>query len=193
MSKTQYLNEEKYQTNKKKITIVAVLVLIIGLLIGGGLIATGLIKNSQTKLSTEEKNEVQTEIDGYNTQISSLKSQRDKEFLYNHFSENYYNLENEIDKLEGKIDTLEDKLNPDTSYLVVFYIFGGFIVIVTFVISGIIYTAAKGREIEAFYAQQQMPLAKEVIEEMAPTVGNAVGEIAKGIKKGLKDEEKNSQ
>ena len=35
-----------------------------------------------------------------------------------------------------------------------------------------------------------MPIAKEGIDEMAPTIGNAAKEIAKGIKKGLKDEEK---
>lgn len=48
----------------------------------------------------------------------------------------------------------------------------------------------KGREISAFFAQQQMPVAKEGIEEMAPTMGKAAKEITKGIKEGLKDEEK---
>lgn len=190
MSKTQYLNEEKYQANKKKITIVASLVLIIGLLVGGGLIATGLIKKNQAKLSTEEINQVQVEIDSYNIQLSSLKSQQYQELRNNGFSENYYNLDNQIDKIEDKIDVLEDKLDPDTFYLVVFYILGGFVVLVTAMISGSIYATAKGREINAFYVQQQIPIAKEGIEEMAPTVGNAVGEIARGIKKGLKDEEK---
>ncbi len=60
---------------------------------------------------------------------------------------------------------------------------------ITIIISSIIYSTAKSREITAFYAQQQIPVAKEIIDEMAPTVGNSVGEIAKG-KKGLKDEEK---
>ncbi len=46
------------------------------------------------------------------------------------------------------------------------------------------------REINAFYAQQQMPIAKEGIEKMAPTAGVAAKEVAKGIKEGLKDEEK---
>lgn len=45
------------------------------------------------------------------------------------------------------------------------------------------------REITAYTVQQTMPIAKEGIEEMAPTIGNAAGEIAKGIKKGLKEEE----
>lgn len=34
--------------------------------------------------------------------------------------------------------------------------------------------------------QQTMSLAKEGIEKMAPTVGNAAGEIAKGITNGIK-------
>ena len=42
----------------------------------------------------------------------------------------------------------------------------------------------------SFTAQQIMPVAKEGIDDMAPTIGNAVGEVAKGIKKGLKDSDK---
>ena len=45
------------------------------------------------------------------------------------------------------------------------------------------------REITAFSAQQQMPIAKEGIEKMAPSAGVAAKEIAKGIKEGLKDDE----
>ena len=40
----KYLNEEKYQKNKKTIMFVAVSVLLIGILIGGALIATGIMK-----------------------------------------------------------------------------------------------------------------------------------------------------
>lgn len=45
-----------------------------------------------------------------------------------------------------------------------------------------------GREINAFFAQQQMPVAKEGIEKMAPSVGNAAKEVTKSIKEGLKDD-----
>lgn len=59
---------------------------------------------------------------------------------------------------------------------------------------------AHRREITAYTTQQVMPVAKEGIEEMAPTIGKAsekmapaagivAEEVAKGIKKGLKDEE----
>lgn len=45
------------------------------------------------------------------------------------------------------------------------------------------------REINAYVAQQQMPIAQEGIEKMASSAGVAAKEIAKGIKEGLKDEE----
>ena len=46
------------------------------------------------------------------------------------------------------------------------------------------------RQINAYFSQQAMPIAKENIEKIAPTVGNAAKEISKGIKEGLKEEEK---
>lgn len=46
------------------------------------------------------------------------------------------------------------------------------------------------RQITAYFTQQSMPIAKEGIEKMAPSAGVAAKEIAKGIKEGLKDEEK---
>ena len=57
-------------------------------------------------------------------------------------------------------------------------------------IGAIIMIMAHRREITAFTTQQVMPVAKEGINEMAPTIGNAVGEIAKGIKKGLNEADK---
>lgn len=50
--------------------------------------------------------------------------------------------------------------------------------------------ASHMREITAFTTQQQMPIAKEGIEKMAPSVGVAAKEIAKGVKEGLNDENK---
>lgn len=63
---------------------------------------------------------------------------------------------------------------------------GGFLAIVGLIVRFLI---GNRREITAYTVQQTMPIAKEGIEEMAPTIGNAAGEIAKGIKKGLNDEE----
>lgn len=44
------------------------------------------------------------------------------------------------------------------------------------------------RDIISYYQQQQMPIAKESIEKMAPSVGVAAKEISKGVKDGLKEE-----
>lgn len=43
------------------------------------------------------------------------------------------------------------------------------------------------RKISAYMTQQQIPVAKEAIDEMAPTVGSAAGEIAKGVVKGINE------
>lgn len=53
-----------------------------------------------------------------------------------------------------------------------------------------LFTMANQRKISAFYVQSQMPVAKESIEKVAPSAGVAAKEIAKGVKEGLKDEEK---
>ena len=65
--------------------------------------------------------------------------------------------------------------------------FGAFICFATIVIFTSIFTFAKRRHILAFTTQQTMPIAKESIDEMAPTIGNAAGEIAKGVTKGIKN------
>lgn len=46
------------------------------------------------------------------------------------------------------------------------------------------------REITAYTTQQVMPVAQEGIDKMAPTIGNAVSEIAKGIKQGINEADK---
>ena len=57
-------------------------------------------------------------------------------------------------------------------------------------VGGIILLIAHRREITAFTTQQVMPVAKEGIDEIAPTVGKAAEKIAKGVKKGINDADK---
>ena len=67
-------------------------------------------------------------------------------------------------------------------------------------VGGMILFIAHRREITAYTTQQVMPVAKETIDEMTPTMskaaekmapaaGTVAKEITKGIKEGLKDEE----
>lgn len=67
--------------------------------------------------------------------------------------------------------------------------FGVFICIASCMVSFIIFMIAKRRNVLAFTAQQTMPVAEEVMETMAPKVGNLAKEVAKGIKEGLSDDE----
>ena len=51
-----------------------------------------------------------------------------------------------------------------------------------------LFGTAYKREMDAFTIQQKMPIKQETIRRIAPSVGEAAGTVAKGIKKGLKDE-----
>lgn len=53
----------------------------------------------------------------------------------------------------------------------------------------ILFFTANQRKISAYMVQQGMPVAKESIEKISPSIGVAAKEIAKGIKEGLKDDE----
>ena len=205
--KKEFLTEENYERGKKKVITIALIVLVLGLLIGGSLIATGIIKSSHvetTSSSARSKDTIQAEIDSLNSELATLKAKEDQEFQSNGFSEEYYRLDNEIETKQSKVSDLETEIwKADSGFnstrdsiskakYVPFYMFGAFIIIASCMISGSIYMFAKRREITAFTAQQVMPVAQEGIEKMAPTVGNAAGSIAQGITKGIKDGLKDS-
>lgn len=243
----KYLTEENYEKGKKKIKTLALIVLIVGLLIGGNFIGVGIKKqkdvnnnysdsNKQTikeQLATEKENlnnkklELENKIKPIQDEIKSLEREE-----FTGFDDAYYKREDKIKELEksiqsdgNSINAIEEALDETFNYCafdkaknnsytakycslknqldiktefnknfdsfdsIPFYMIGGFIIIVSCMFAGSMFVFSKRREITAFTAQQVMPVAKEGIDEMAPTVGNAVGEIAKGIKKGLKDNE----
>lgn len=71
------------------------------------------------------------------------------------------------------------------------FIIGGFFIsFLAFGVTIMVFTTLNRRKIMAYGMQDMRPLAEEGIEKMAPTAGVAAKEIAKGIKEGLKDEEK---
>ena len=57
---------------------------------------------------------------------------------------------------------------------------------------GIVLFIAHRREITAYGVQQVMPVAKEGIEKITPTVANAAGSIAESISKGIESTKKNA-
>ena len=96
MEKKELLTEENYEKSKKKVTIIAIVVLLVGLALGLFLIGLGVSKQNaakrenetnyklaqeaaQAKAAEAEKRleEIKKEIDDYNTQINALHEQKD--------------------------------------------------------------------------------------------------------------------
>lgn len=195
MTENKYLNEQKYQKAEKSITLVAVLVLVVGLCIGGFLIYRGVAKPATSKvdelkvqLETKKQeleskgikfNEFAKYSDGEEYDLKIITKALDPSFPNCEFDE-YKN--NSLTKEYCAAKNSTGDFASTGSIM-----FGAFICIATCMIAGSIFMFAKRRHILAFSAQQVMPVAKEGINEMAPTIGNAAGEIAKGIKKGLND------
>ena len=196
----KYLNEEKYKKAEKSITLVAILVLFVGLCIGGFLIYKGVAKPGTSKVE-DLKVQLETkksELEANGIKFSSSTKYSDGEAYdlkiitnaldpsFNHCAFDEYK-NNSITKeyCAAKNSTGDFASSSST-------MFGAFICIATCMISGFIFMFAKQRNIVAFQAQQIMPVAKEGIDEMAPTIGKAAGEIAKGIREGLNSSNDNN-
>ena len=198
MEENKYLNEEKYKKAVKTITFISILVLVIGLCIGGFLIYRGVVKPDLSKVE-----ELRTQLEAkrkdleskgvvYNTfakytdgevyELKIITNVLDPSFNHCSFDE-YKN--NSITKEYCKAKNSTEDFASAGSIMI-----GAFICIATLMISGFIFLFAKQRSILAFQAQQAMPVAKEGINEMAPTIGNVAKEITKGIKKGSNDTKK---
>ena len=297
MAKKEFLTEENYERGKKKIKSIALIILIVGIILGGSLIVIGIIKQSKVNsgyseeskasvqeklkaeletertksLETEKKNleakkaELEAKIKPTEDQIKSLEREP-----FKGFDDAYYARKDKIEELEKSIqadkesisiiekaldqtfdhcafdaqqnntytskycsivnntdDNLKDisiiektldesfdwcefdeaKNNKQTSKYcsykqqlenftsfnksfsaakyIPFYMIGGFIIVASCMIAGVIYIFAKRREIMAFTTQQTMPVTQEVIDKMAPTVGNAAGTIGKSLAQGI--------
>ena len=191
MEENKYLNEEKYQKTEKTITIIAVLVLIIGLCVGGFLIYKGVAKPEAekleelaTKLETRRKelesNGVKfsqfaqyTDGDAYDLKIitkaldPSFNNCAFDEYKNNSLTKEYCALKN----------------SSGSSARTALIMVGAVICMITFMVSGMIFMIAKRRKMLAFTVQQVMPVAKEGIDEISPTIGKAAEEITKGIRK----------
>lgn len=219
MEDGKYLNEARYQKNKKKILFGAFLVLLIGIIIGGSIIFVGINKqkginekysdNSKTSLQSQMNSEKQileikkSELENKGIVYTNLAKYTDGEiydlkiitnalnpsFEYCNFAEysnnsltaKYCSLKNELEE--------NDDFNKefDSGKTIPFYMFGGFIIVASIMISLSMYMFGKRREIVAFEAQQTMPVVQEGIEKITPTVSSAAGTIAKEISKGIKE------
>lgn len=191
-----YLNEKKYKHQERIITLIAILILIVGLLPGSFLIYNGIKPNTikvdelkqeleLKKQQLEEKgikyksNAKYTESEVYDLMI--ITNALDPSFNHCTFDE-YENNPLTKEYCQAKNNTSEFTTFSKIAL-------GVFICIATCMISIFIFFVAKGRHIAAFTTQQTMPIVKERLDEISPTLGNTAKEITKGIKKGLNDQD----
>ena len=195
------LNEGKFQKTKNKLRIIILVVWLIFIALGIFLIYKGLGNNSSDKLLSienklkEQKESLEASGLKYNTfatysdgdlyNLKIITEVLDPSFSYCSFDE-YKN-----NSITSEYCSLK---NSNSSFAKTsFLMFGGFIIIAASMFCGVLYLSIiKRREIMAYTVQQVMPVAKEGIDKISPTIAKATGNIAKevtkGIKEGLKDE-----
>lgn len=130
--KKEFLTEENYERGKKKIMRIALIIFIVGILLGGSLIVTGIIKTNEVKKQNEQAaqqveqnnqtrtaadvqadiDSVQAKIDTLETEISGLRTEQNKIFRDDHgFSDRYYEKDAEIEAKEKELEKLESQLS----------------------------------------------------------------------------------
>lgn len=138
--------------------------------------------------------------DGEVYELKLITNVLDPSFAYHKFDEYKNNsLTSKYCSLKNQLEDISSDFNKDFDSFdsIPYYMFGGFIIFATCMISGSIYMIAKRREIIAFSAQQVIPVAQEGMEKVAPTIGKvgktiseemapAYGKIAQEISKGIK-------
>lgn len=106
MQKKEYLTEENYERGKKKISKIALIILITGFLIGGSLIAVGVINQSKVNSEYSEENKAQVaeklESEKKSLEVKKIELETKKT----------NSLETEKKNLEAKKAELEEKIKP---------------------------------------------------------------------------------
>lgn len=102
--KKEFLTEENYERGKKKLKTIALVILIVGVLIGGSLIVTGLVKQGQTnsQYSEESKNNKKEQLEQEKQQLTQELDAEKQNLLTSKST-----LENKIKPIEDEIKKLE--------------------------------------------------------------------------------------
>ena len=176
MEQEKYLSEEKYQETNKKVKKTSKILLIIGailLVIGIIMIITAFVnfKNSERKAMNSFNNNLTNMFDSYN-------SDDDKKFN---------------DSMKETVTSFMTDNSDDSFTSVGLYALGGFVSSAGFVlliVGGVMAYMAHRREITAYTTQQTMPIKKETINDITPTVADAAGAIAKSVSQGFEEGKK---
>lgn len=193
MDGKKYLSEEKLKKSEKTIKLIALIVLIIGLLIGGLLIIRGITKPGLKKVKEleiplkERKKELEAKsieyvdsaeyTDGEVYEYKIIVDVMDPSLNYCAFDEYKTNT---ITKAYCAAKNTTTSFASATQIMI-----GGFICVVALMISLYLFLLTKQRDIAAFQAQQVLPVAQEGMQQMAPAVGQVAKEITQGVNDGL--------
>lgn len=175
MEQEKFLSEEKYQETNKKVKKTSKILLIIGailLVIGIIMIIAAFVnfKNSERKAMDSFNNSASNLFDSFN---NSINNDDDGEEFVNSMKESV---------------TAGTDSSMDSFTSVGLYALGGFVSSAGFVllIVGVVMAyMAHRREITAYTTQQTMPIKKETINDITPTVADAAGTIAKSVSQGF--------
>ncbi len=194
MEDQTHLNEEKYKKNKKALTKVAIIIAILGVLIGGGLIVAGVMKktnagnasaieaptSSQAESLDDDSvssDEIYETYENYSQRAQQMQKDFEEEF-----EESKKANEAQVQQIKQESEAESKRMHDDfvgTTMIMA----GIFIAVVSLMAAGAIFKFAYTREIVAFQAQQVMPVAKEGIDQMTPTVAKSVGAIVGEVTK----------
>ena len=180
MEQEKYLSEEKYQETNKKVKKTSKTLLIIGailLVIGIIMIIAAFVnfKNSERKAMDSFNNSASNMFDSFN---NSINNDDDGEEFFNSMKESATSV----------TDSSKDSFTS-----VGLYALGGFVSSAGFVlliVGGVMAYMAHRREITAYTTQQTMPIKKETINDITPTVADAAGTIAKSVSQGFEEGKK---
>ena len=187
MESEKLLSEEKYQKNNVKVKKVGKILLIVGgIVLVLGVVSTVLgfmnLGNTTSNMSNFE-NSIDS-FSGFMDSVADPESDPDKAFG------------SSLDAFNNTARSMSNKFNRTTDGMVGTFGWMALGMVLDFVgislmmTGGVVMFVAHRREIAAYGTQQMMPVAKEGIEKITPTVANAAGDIAKSVSKGIKDGKK---
>lgn len=181
-NKKEYLSEERYQKSNAKIKKIGKILLIIGgilLVIGFTLKIIGFLG-----VGKSGNNIVNNFVDDFNSTSSNIIDD------FNSFDVEDEDEETGIDIDFSGFQNTASGIFSNFSLLAIsgFISSTGFVLVI---VGGVILIIAHRREIKAYTIQQTMPIAQEGMEKIAPSVGTIGKELAKGIKEGINEADKN--
>ncbi|MEI7689706.1 MAG: hypothetical protein WCI79_01920 [Candidatus Saccharibacteria bacterium] len=201
MEPKKELDEKTYQSNKKKLNKIALGILITAVVVGLGLIIVPRIVTTTPAPVVVSDSEL-------DAQIATIRSGYTKKMGESGWFEEQRTMNEKISKAQKAQSDAEFEAakvkNSNTSVTVTTTVFGVFIAIAGAIIAGSLLYLANIRKVAGYAAQSIMPVAKEVVTGMAPTMGAAtgvaasaaapgIGDIAREIKKGMNEADEASK